>query len=151
MKVGVVPLTPKDKTEDKVADWNVPIGNARGPYRRYGVNYAIDPAGLVFLRMADGNVHCDFELTIFVYTPAGELINSLQSQIHMNAPLEDVRKTVSTRGVFRHEEISTPAKGKYFLRIAVHDPHRDRYGAVEIATSQVQSVVSSGNTALQGK
>jgi len=103
------------------------------------VNYAVNPSDLNFVRTSDGKVHGDIDLIIFVYTPAGELINALQQDVHLTAPLEDLRKAVA-QGLLWHEEISAPAKGEYFLRIAVRDEHKDRYGAVEMATSDVRSV-----------
>ena len=54
--------------------------------------------------------------------------------------LDDIKQTVQ-QGILLHEEVSVPAKGDSFLRIGVHDRHRDRYGAVEVATSQVQNLV----------
>ena len=140
MNVGVVPITQAGHTEDKVADGNRVVGKIAGPYRRYSVNYAVNPADLNFLRTPDGKVHGDVDLLVFVYTADGELINGVQAAVHIAAPLEDVRKA-AVHGFLWHEEISTPAKGEYFLRIAVRDEHKDRYGAVEVATSQVRNVV----------
>ena len=140
MKVGVVPMTPVGQTEDKLAEGNRAVGKLQGPYRRYTVNYAVNPSDLNFVRTSDGKVHGDIDLIIFVYTPAGELINALQQDVHLAAPLEDLRKAVA-QGLLWHEEVSAPAKGEYFLRIAVRDEHKDRYGAVEMATSDVRNVV----------
>lgn len=140
MKVGVVPMTPAGQTEDKLATRNVAVAKLEGPYRRYSVNYAVNPADLNFQRTPDGVVHGDVDLIIFVYTADGQLINALSEDVHLAAPLENIKKAVA-QGLLWHEEISTPAKGEYFLRIAVHDEHKDRYGAIEMATSQVRNVV----------
>ena len=140
LKVGVVPMTPAGQTEDKLANRNVPVAKLQAPYRRYSVNYAVNPSDLNFQRTPDGLVHGDVDLIIFVYTPDGQLINALSQDLHLAAPLEDIKKAVA-QGLLYHEEISTPAKGEYLLRIAVHDEHKDRYGAIEMATSQVRNVV----------
>jgi hypothetical protein len=140
MSVGVVPMTPAGQTEEKLADGNRAVGKMNGPYRRYSVNYSVNPRDVNFVRAADGKIHGDLNLIMFVYTPAGELINALQSEVHIAAPLEEVRKAAA-QGFIWHQEISTPAKGDYFLRIAVRDEHKDRYGAVEMATSAVRNVV----------
>jgi len=139
MKVGVVAITPPTQTEDKPAIGNAPAAKTKGPYRRYSVNYAIDPNNIVFLRNADGKIHADLDLIIFVYNAAGETMNTLGNTIHLAATMDQVKK-IFAEGIYQHEEISTPAKGEYFLRIAVHDLHRDYYGAVEVATSQVKNV-----------
>ena len=100
----------------------------------------IHPAGIAFLHNADGKIHGDFEIVIFAFTGDGELVNSLVSTVHVVATLDQL-KLLFKEGIFRHEDFSTPAKGDYFLRIAVHDLHRDHYGAVEVATSSVRNVV----------
>jgi hypothetical protein len=140
MKVAVVPITPAGQTEDQLADGNTPVGKMPAPYRRYSVNYAVNPADLNFVRTADGKVHCDVDLIVLVYTSDGGLLNGIQGEVHIAAPLEDVRKA-AVNGMIWHEEISTPAKGEYFLRIGVRDEHKNRFGAVEVATSSMRSVV----------
>jgi VWFA-related protein len=140
MKVGVVPMTPAGQTEDKLASKNAAIAKLQGPYRRYSVNYAVNPADVNFVRTPDGNVHGDVDLFIVVYTADGEMINTMSDDMHLSAPLEDIKKAVA-QGMIWHEEISTPAKGEYFLRIVARDEHKDRYGAVEVATSAVRNVV----------
>jgi len=50
-----------------------------------------------------------------------------------------VRKAAAA-GVHYEQDVSAPAKGEYFLRIAVHDLNRDHYGAVEVATSAVRNL-----------
>ena len=140
MKVGVVSMTPAGQMDkDKVAEGNVPSANTRGPYRRYSVNYAIEPRDITFLKLTDGKVHGDFDLIIFVFGPDGVLVNGLQAPIHLAGSLEQIQQA-SLHGLVFHEEVSTPAKGEYFLRIAVHDRHRDQYGAVEVATADVKNV-----------
>lgn len=152
IKVGVVPLTPVGQTEDKVAQDNTVAEKTKGPYRRYSVNYAIDPAGLVYLQGPDGKIHVDFDLVIFVYTENGERVNALGKSVHIAMLMDDLRKLLD-QGLFYHEEISAPAKGEYFLRIGVHELHDDHYGAVEVATSSVKNVrpaKANSNTAPAG-
>jgi len=139
MKVSVVPMS-STETEETAAPGNMLAAKTHGPYRRYSVNYAIDPGDITLLRTADGKIHADFDLIIFVYDSDGGLINSLGHGFKITATMDQV-KQMFAQGIHQHEEISAPAKGEYFLRIAVHDEHRDRYGAVEVATSQVRNVV----------
>jgi VWFA-related protein len=139
IKVGVVPINAATKPEDTPAAGNTPAANTKGPYRRYSVNYQIDPNGLSFTRTSDGKLHTRFELLIFVFDSTGAILNSTGGRVEVNATLDETRK-MFTEGIFRHEEISAPIKGQYFLRIAVHDLIRDRFGAVEVATAQVNNV-----------
>jgi hypothetical protein len=140
MKVGVVPMTTAGQTEDSLARGNTPIAKLQGPYRRYSVNYAVNPSDVNFVRTPDGKVHADLDLFVFVYTADGQLINALSDEMHIAASLEDIKKAV-THGLTWHQEVSAPAKGEYFLRIAVRDERKDRYGAVEVATSAVRNVL----------
>ena len=133
-------MTPATQTEEKPAPGNMPDAKTHGPYRRYSVNYGIDPAGLTFMRTPDGKIHSEFDLVIFVFNPDDVVINSQVSRVRITATLDEVKQMFG-QGIYRHEEISAPAKGEYFFRIAVNDQHRDRYGAVEVATSQVKNLV----------
>jgi VWFA-related protein len=140
-RVGVVPMTAADNPEETVAPNNTAAAKAKGPWRRYSVNYQIDPAGLVFFRAADGKIHADFDLMVYVYTPDGELMDVTHNVQSFTGDDENVRRFYQ-HGVVQHAEVSVPAKGEHILRIAVHDLHRDHYGAVEVATSQVKNVAA---------
>jgi VWFA-related protein len=139
IRAAVAPMTPASAPEAEPAPDNTPAANARGPWRRYSVNYQINPSDIGIFRTADGKVHGDFDLIIFVYSADGTLVNALTKGMEIAGTLDDIKKQVQ-QGIFCHEEVSVPAKGESFLRIAVHDLHRDHYGAVEVATSQVQNI-----------
>jgi hypothetical protein len=66
------------------------------------------------------------------------------------AKTPDELKNILAQGLIFHQEVSTPARGEYFLRIGVHDLHQDHYGAVEVATSAVANVraAAAGSTAV---
>jgi VWFA-related protein len=139
IKVGVLPINPANQPEDKPAARNTLAPSTHGPYRRYSVNYLIDPTSLEFLRTNDGKIYSDFALIIDVFDPLGKLVNSTTEGLHVSTPLDQAQK-MAREGIFKHEEISAPIHGEYFFRIAVHDLHRDRYGAVEVAASEVKNV-----------
>jgi VWFA-related protein len=140
IQVGVVPMNPVTQPEDKPAQGNTPAPKTHGPFRRYSVNYLINPGDLTYLRGADGKAHADFEFIILVFNPDGTVVNSTSNTLHFSATMDQLKKVLS-EGILGHDEISAPIKGEYFLRIAVHDLHRDHYGAVEVATSSVTNVV----------
>jgi hypothetical protein len=139
MKVAVYPTGLSTQTEDSPAPGNILSEKVHGPFRRYSVSYAIEPADITFLRAPDGKIHAAFELVIFVFNPAGVLVNRLSTELRIASPLDELRKMVA-RGIQYRQEISAPAKGEYFLRIAVHDLTHDRIGAVEVATSEVKNL-----------
>ena len=139
MKVAVLPAGPSTQTEDTPAPNNILSEKVHGPFRRYSVSYAIEPADITFLRAPDGKIHAAFELVIFVFNPAGTLVNRLSTQLRIASPLDELKKNVAN-GIQYRQEISAPAKGEYFLRIVAHDLTHDRFGAVEVATSEVKNL-----------
>ena len=139
IKVGVFPTGPAAQSEDKAADGNVPSEKTHGPFRRYTVTYAVNPGDMTFLRKPDGKIHADFELVVFVFDADGVLVNREVTELHIASTLEEIRKSVA-HGIQYAQQISAPAKGQYFFRIAVHDVNRDRYGVVEVATSEVKGL-----------
>ncbi len=139
MKVGVYSVGPATQTEETPATGNILAEKIHGPFHRYSVSYAINPANITFIRGADGKIRGDFELAIFVFNPEGFLVNRINSDLHIASSLEDLKKNVA-RGIQYNQEISAPAKGEYFLRIVVHDRTRDKFGAVEVATSEVRNL-----------
>jgi VWFA-related protein len=139
MKVGVYPTGPLAQTDEKPAAGNILSEKTHGPFHRYNVNYAISPTDITFLRTPDGKIHADFELVIFVFDPDGVLVNRLGTTLHIASTLDEIRKNVA-HGIQYSQEISAPAKGEYFFRIAVHDFNRDHYGVVEVATSDVKGL-----------
>jgi len=50
MKVAVYPVGPSTQTEDNPAPNNILSEKVHGPFRRYSVSYAIEPADITFLR-----------------------------------------------------------------------------------------------------
>jgi hypothetical protein len=139
MKVAVYPIGPSTQTEDNPSPGNILSEKVHGPFRRYSVSYAIEPSDITFLRAPDGKIHAAFELVIFVFNPAGVLVNRLSTELHIASPLDEIKKNVAN-GIQYRQEISAPAKGEYFLRIVVHDLPHDRLGAVEVATSEVKNL-----------
>jgi VWFA-related protein len=139
MKIAVYPVGAPAQTEDTPAPGNILSEKVHGPFRRYSVSYAINPSDITFLRGADGKIHANFELVIFVFNPDGVLLNRLTTNLRIASTLDEVRKNVA-QGIQYQQEISAPAKGESFLRIVAHDLTRDRFGAVEVATSEVKNL-----------
>jgi hypothetical protein len=139
MKIAVFPVGPPTQTEDNPAPKNILSEKVHGPFRRYSVNYAIEPSDITFTRAPDGKIHADFELVIFVFNPAGVVVNRLSNDLHIASTLDEIKKNVA-HGIQYRQEISAPAKGEYFFRIVAHDLTRNRLGAVEVATSEVKNL-----------
>jgi VWFA-related protein len=139
IKVAVRPAGLPTETEEAPAPDNVLADKIHGPFRRYSVGYAINPSDITFIRGSDGKIHSNFEVAVFVFNPEGVLVNHISTNIHTAGTLDETKKNVA-QGIHYQQEISAPAKGEYFLRIIVHDIPRDRFGAVEVATSEVKNL-----------
>jgi VWFA-related protein len=140
IKVGVFPTGPAAQTHDQPAPGNILSEKTHGPYRNYTVSYAISPNDITFIRKPDGKIHANFELVVFVYNPDGTLVNRLSTPLSIASTMDEIVKSVA-QGIHYTQEVSVPVKGEYFLRIAVHDLQRDRFGVVEVATSDVKNLM----------
>jgi VWFA-related protein len=125
-------------TEQTPAPGNVlsPDGaKLKGPYRRLAVDFAINSHGFTFTHTGD-HYRDDISFITFVYDQSGTLIGSLESTMHANFDARVYAKFVS--GPFSYnEDVSVPATGNYFLRIAVQDLNTSRVGAIELPVSSV--------------
>jgi VWFA-related protein len=108
------------------------------PYRHYSITYTIDIGSIQFARTPDGNYRSVFEYGIRVYNADGdEIVNSISTTVRPIVPPAVYQSMLKT-GAIANNEIDAPAKGDYFLRIAVHDLTTDRVGALEIPTTSIQ-------------
>jgi VWFA-related protein len=136
-KVFVGPLGPP--TEATVADGNTATPDAKGPFRRYTVNYAASPADLGFKNVGPGKYDIALQFMVFVYDANGVMVNSTGNTIRATVTPANV-KTMMETGLQFHQAVSVPAKGEYFLRIGLHDLLVDHVGAVEVPVSAVKNL-----------
>ena len=139
LKAAVYPVGPSTQTESSPAQNNILADKVHGPFRRYKISYAINPSDITFVRAADGKINANFELAVFLFNPEGLIVNRLVTDVHIASTLDEIRKHVA-QGIQYQQEVSAPASGEYFFRIVVHDITRDRFGAVEVATSEVKDL-----------
>ena len=137
--VRVVPAT--NKPDSAVANGNqlaTAETEARPPFTRYAVDFAIDPKDFTFVQV-EGNQRDVIQFVTFVYDQDGRLINQAGATLRADftpAVFADFVK----RPFSYNQDISVPTKGSYFLRIAVHDGNSDRAGAVEIPVDAVKGL-----------
>jgi len=126
------------KAEETLAPGNVLSADGariKGPYRRLAVDFAINPHDFTFTHSGD-IYHDDISFVTFVYDQAGTLIDSLQSTMHADFDAKVYANLM--RGPFSYnEDVSVPATGNYFLRVAVQDLNTDHVGGIELPVSSV--------------
>ncbi len=139
-KVRALPAS--TETEPAVApgnEVNPDPKKARAPFRRFEVDYAADPRMIKFERTPEGKFHCAIQWAIFVYDPEGQLINI--STRDTDASLTQAQYVATLQhGIPFHQEVSAPAKGEFYLRIAVNDTIAGRVGAVEIPVAAIKNL-----------
>jgi VWFA-related protein len=133
-----VKATEAPATETTLAAGNIPDPRQmHAPYRRISISYSIDVHGIAFSPSPDGNYRGGFEYGVRVYNAAGdEIVNSAVKTVDPIL-LPSVYRSMLAGGANAHQEIDVPAKGDYFLRIAVHDLNSNHVGALEIPTASV--------------
>ena len=126
-------------SEKDLAPRNNASKGTTGPYRRYRVDFAIDPRAIHFTQGPDGNRHETLEFVSYVFDADGKLVDWVSNAIKTTvtaAEYEQFRQT----GLPFHHEVSVPAKGDYSLRIAMHDVEADQVGAIEIPVSSFRNL-----------
>jgi VWFA-related protein len=165
MQLGAVPsgellfnvsITPADKPErlkksDALPQDDFMSADFRNkPFRRLQLSYAVDPQRLALLPSSDGMRHGRLKYVALVYTPRGELVNSLATETTVSIHSDAYERIVQMRkGIGITQEIAVPQKGIYFLRIGVYDEVGDLVGTTEVPVDAIQSGVAGPAPALE--
>jgi len=133
-RVRVVPASAG--TEDALAPGNNANPMLHGPYRRYMVDYTALANSFTWKIDANGHHVGEATFETLVFNPDGNLQNAASRTLQFNLPLETYNLLLK-EGMNFHLEVSAPARGQSFLRVAIHDVPANRFGVVEIPTSSV--------------
>jgi VWFA-related protein len=111
------------------------------PFRNFEMAIHTDPRSLNLPLSADGRRHGKLQFTTVLYTPDGEMINSINTEIDFDLANDGYRKLLAT-GLPVKQQIAVPMKGNYFLRVGINDQASGHVGAVEIPVDQVHAGVA---------
>jgi VWFA-related protein len=138
-KVRVLPAS--HQAEEKLAPGNTldPAAPAQGPYRRYDVDFALEPTELTLVQDANGVHSGQVKFTVYVYDAEGHLLVAAHRGFNLNLKPDFYAKFIKA-DLQCHMEVSVPEKAQAYLRIAVEDIPADRFGAVEMATASVEDL-----------
>jgi hypothetical protein len=143
MRLKAYPTTtPDQKTVCPGNEANPDAKIAHPPYRDYEVDAAISIQGFRFVKSGD-NYSTTTDFVTFVYDVNGTLINSQSKSEKITYTKEKLAEALKT-GLHLSEEVSVPAKGAYFLRVAVHDSGSGHIGAVEFPVASVAGLPVGG-------
>jgi hypothetical protein len=139
LKVLVVPAAGTPETSLPVGNYSPASAHLDGPYRRYDVKIAVDPADIVFSPNPDGGRKVNLLFRTYLYTERGMLVNT-SNWVNETALTPELYARTLHGGLFLHEVIAVPMKGTFYLRIGVHDVTTDRDGAVEVPVASVKDL-----------
>jgi VWFA-related protein len=135
-EVRVLPAS--TTTETTVANGNVqtPLAPAKGPFRRFGVDYAALPADLTFAQQPDRSRTGEIAFLIDVYDRDGNLLNTAARDFKLAIKPEFYAAFIKTP--FQcHLEISVPDRVETYIRVGVEDVPSSRFGVVEIPSADI--------------
>ncbi len=108
------------------------------PFRNFTLAIHTDASWLKLAQAPDGKRHGALQFVTALYTPDGEMINSINTEADFALGEAPYRKLLRD-GLNVKQQIAVPVKGNYFLRVGVHDLGNDRVGAVEIPVDQIHA------------
>lgn len=122
--------------EPQLATGNHADPKAKGPFRRYLVTIHAETRGLHCTDLPQNQHQCRIEFATNVYDADGAQVNQQLNGVQVTLPEAKYQALLHTRLGY-HQQISVPAKGTYFLRVAVHDPQSGHIGALELPVASV--------------
>jgi hypothetical protein len=127
-------------TEPALAPGNQTNAKVQGPYRRYSIYYVAHQHDIQ-CPVGPGGVNiCTVEFAVCVYDVAGRLILSRANEIRAKIKstyYAEFQQPGLHPGFQYQQEISVPAKGKYYLRVGIHDLTTNRVGVLDLPVSVV--------------
>lgn len=135
-KARILPASSATDTELLPGDTADPSQPFHGPYRRYNIDIAALGTAIRFAPQPDGKRLGFVEFKTYVYDFDGKLLNINGRTLQYNITA-DIYKQIVTSGIQMSLQVSAPARGASYLRIAVHDLSSNRFGVVEVPTAAV--------------
>ncbi len=133
-------VRPASAAQETTAAPNNQLGSgAKGPFRRYRVEFAVAPEQVKLNQTPDGHRHAALEFAVCVYDKESKLVDSIDRSIQADI-VPDAYAQFQQNGIPYQEDVSVPTQGEYSLRIVMHDQTTDHVGAVEIPVASVSGL-----------
>jgi hypothetical protein len=133
------------ETETSPAPRNQASKKLSGPFRRYAVNFRVNPKQLSCAIGPDEAHSCALAFLTYVYDGDGTAINMQTDALTIKIAPDRFASTMSRIFTCR-QEISVPVKGEYYLRIGLRDRNSDKVGALEVAVATVAKLPPAAAT-----
>jgi len=136
-KVRAQPLNGPIETPPPGND--IDLTKVKGPFRSYLIDFSADLHNVLMQPMPGDAHHFSLEFVIIVYDEDNAMINSTTKGVTGNFSPEQY--LIDSKSGFKfQQQISLPVKGRYTMRVAVHDKLGNHLGTVEIPVSQLVEI-----------
>jgi hypothetical protein len=138
-KVRVLPASAD--TESAVAPNNTldPSVSPKGPFRRFDVDYAALPGELTLTLQPDGRRTGQVEFIAYVFDVDGRLLDATGKTYTLDMSPATYDRFIHS-AMESHLELSVPNSKETFIRLGVRDVPSNKFGVVEIPTSEVSAL-----------
>jgi VWFA-related protein len=137
-KIKVLPADPQPAPDAPRIGSNT---EAKGPFTRYGVDFAIAPQDLQLDPTSDGGRHGKIEIVLLAYDREGKPLNFVVTKGDVNLDPK-LWASVQQVGLQIHKEIDVP-KEYVYLRTGIYDLHSNTAGTLGIPLAEVKADVST--------
>jgi VWFA-related protein len=106
-------------------------------FRRYQIDFSVDPLALDIRTTPDGLRHAHLEFLTLVFDTRGRVVNSTAetAQATWN-PAQFA--TAQQQGVRYPQQVAVPAEGVHTVRVLIHDLNTDKIGSMDLPASALQ-------------
>jgi len=136
-KLRAQPLKGSQETPPPGND--IDLTKVKGPFRSYRIDYSADLHNVQMQELPGDIHHFSLEFVVIVYDQDNDMINSTTNTITGDLPAERYLNDLKSGFKFQRA-ISIPIKGRYTMRVAVHDKLGNHLGTVEIPVSQLVEI-----------
>jgi VWFA-related protein len=133
-KIQIQPTNPQPPTDAPRAGTN---SEMKGPFTRYGVDFAVAPSDLYLEPSSDAARHGNIEVMLVAYDSDGKPLNLVVTRNELRIPANDY-PSLQKGGLQIHREIDVP-KGEVFLRTGIYDLKSNTAGTLGINIAAVAS------------
>ena len=136
-KIKVLPADPQPAPDAPRIGSNTDL---KGPFTRYGVDFAIAPQDLKLDPTSDGGRHGSIEIVLLAYDREGKPLNFVVTRGDVNLDPK-LWASVHQVGLQIHKEIDVP-KEYVYLRTGIYDLHSNTAGTLGIPLTDVTMPVA---------
>ena len=126
-KIRVLPLNPQPAANAARVGSNTDF---KGPFVRYGLDFAVTVQDLKFEAAPDGTQRGEIEVCLIAFDQNGKPVNLVMDKGNMNLQPKTYAD-LQQGGLQIHQEIDVP-KGYTFLRTGIYDPNSHKAGTLGI-------------------